>query len=58
MGIRRWGILALFPGLLTPAFVTSSTNAGEGMLNLSQEVTYMDVGWMCRGMAHLWKNRE
>jgi len=27
--------LASYPGLLTPAFVTCSTNAGEGLVKLS-----------------------
>ena len=33
--------VAWFPGLLTPAFVTCSTNAGEGLVKL---VTCSDVG--------------
>jgi len=28
-------ILALYPGLLTPAFVACSTNVGEGLVKLS-----------------------
>jgi len=38
----RWQ-LALYPGLLTPAFVACSTNTGEGLVNWSCAVTYMDM---------------
>ena len=41
-----------FPGLLIPAFVACSTNAGEGLVNSSRAVTYMDIGWTCGGVAH------
>jgi len=30
--------IAPYPGLLTPAFVTCSTNAGEGLVKLSHVV--------------------
>ena len=35
--------VALYPGLLTPVFVTCSTNAGEGLVKLSRGMTYLDV---------------
>ena len=35
--------VASYPGLLTPAFVACSTNAGEGLVKLSHAVTYLDV---------------
>jgi len=41
--------LASYPGLLAPAFVTCSTNAGEGLVKLSH------MGWRtwtCGGVAH------
>ena len=51
---RRWDItvaLALYPGLLTRTFITCSNNMGEGLVNWSRAVTYLDVGWT-RGVAH------
>jgi len=36
-------VVALYPGLLAPAFVTCSTNAGEGLVKLSRGMTYLDV---------------
>jgi len=41
--------LASYPGLLAPAFVTCSTNAGEGLVKLSHVVWRT---WMCGGVAH------
>ena len=41
--------LALYPGLLTPAFVACSTNAGEGLVKLSHVVRRT---WTCGGVAH------
>jgi len=41
-----------YPGLLTSAFVTCSTNVGEGLVNWSRAVRYLDLGWMCGGVAH------
>ena len=32
---KTYGIIALYPGLLTPAFVTCSTNMEEGLVKLS-----------------------
>ena len=40
--------LASYPGLLTPAFVTCSTNAGEGLVKL---IT-CNRTWTCGGVAH------
>jgi len=42
-------LLASYPGLLTPAFVTCSTNAGKGLVNLSHVVWRT---WMSGGVAH------
>ena len=41
--------LTSYPGLLTPAFVTCSTNAGEGLVKLSHVVGRT---WTCGGVAH------
>jgi len=41
--------LASYPGLLTPAFVACSTNAGEGRIKLSHVVWRT---WTCGGVAH------
>ena len=35
--------LALYPGLVTPAFVACSTNTGEGLVKLIHAMTYLDV---------------
>ena len=35
--------LASYPGLLTPAFVTCNTNTGEGLVNCSRAMVYLDV---------------
>ena len=40
--------LASYPGLLTTAFVTCSTNAGEGLAKL---ITCNDITWTCGGVA-------
>ena len=37
-GIHSVAVLASYPGLLTPAFVACSTNAGEGLVKLSHVV--------------------
>ena len=34
---------ASYPGLLAPAFVTCSTNTGEGLVKLSRGMTYLDM---------------
>jgi len=47
--------LALYPGLLTPAFVACSTNAGEGLVKLSHVVW---CTWTCGGVAHSHKNNK
>ena len=36
-------ILASYPGLLTPAFVACSTNAGGGLVKLVTVMTYLEV---------------
>jgi len=43
-----------YPGLLTSAFVTCSTNVGEGLVKLitCSEIPGPDFGWMCGGVAH------
>ena len=43
------GYLASYPGLLPPAFVTCSTNAGEGLVKLSHVVWHT---WTCGGVEH------
>ena len=43
------GGLAPYPGLSVPVFVACSSNTEE---NLSLTVTYLDVVWMCGGVAH------
>ena len=42
------GTLASYPGLLAPAFVACSTNAGEGLVKLSHVVWRT---WKCGGVA-------
>ena len=45
--------------LFTPAFVTCSTNAGEGLVKLvTCNMTYLDVGWTCGRVAHSWKSHK
>jgi len=44
-------IVALYPGLLAPAFVACSTNAGEGLVKLSHMVWRT---WTYGGVAHSW----
>ena len=41
--------VASYPGLLTPAFVACSTNAGEGLVKLSH---LQWRTWTCGGVAH------
>ena len=48
-------LLALYPGLLTPAFVTHSTNAGEGLIKLSHMQWRT---WTYRRVAHSQKNHK
>jgi len=43
----RESALASYPGLLAPAFVTCSTNAGEGLVKLSHVVWHT---WTCGGV--------
>ena len=43
------GTIALYPGLLAPAFVACSTNVGEGLVKLSHVVWHT---WMYGGVAH------
>ena len=45
--------VALYPGLLDPAFVACSTNAGEGLVKLSHMVW---CTWMCGRVAPSRKN--
>jgi len=45
--------LASYPGLLTPVFFACRTNAGEGLVKLSQ---VQWCTWMCGGMTHSQKN--
>jgi len=47
--------LASYPGLLTPAFVACSANAGEGLVKLSHVVWRT---WMCGGVAHSRKTHK
>ena len=42
-------ILASYPGLLTPAFVACSTNAGKGLIKLSHVQCRT---WTCGGVAY------
>ena len=42
-------LVASYPGLFTPAFVTCNTNAGKGLVKLSH-VQWRT--WMCGGVAH------
>jgi len=44
-----WSTIASYPDLLTPAFVTCSTNAGEGLVKLSHVKWHT---WTCGGVAH------
>ena len=44
-----WWFIASYPGLLTPAFVACSTNAGEGLVKLSHVVW---CTWTYGGVAH------
>jgi len=47
---QQWCLsIALYPGLLTPAFVTCSTNMGEGLVKLSHVVWHT---WTC-GECHI-----
>ena len=46
---ERYKHLASYPGLLAPAFVTCSTNVGEGLVKLSHVVWRT---WTCGGVAH------
>ena len=48
-------VLALYPGLLTPVFVTFSTNKGEGLVKLSH-VQWRT--WTWEGVARSWKNSK
>ena len=50
--------VASYPGLLTPVFVTCSTNAVEGLVKLITCNDYLDVGWTCGGAPHSQNNRE
>jgi len=47
--------LASYPDLLTPAFVTCSTNTAEGLVKLGH-VQWRT--WTCRGVAHSRKNNK
>jgi len=42
------GECSLYPGLLIPAFVTCSTNTGEGLVKLSHVQWHT---WTCGGVA-------
>jgi len=44
-------VIALYPGILTPVFVAYSTNAREGLVELSH---VQWCTWTC--VAHSWKN--
>jgi len=46
---RRRLMLASYPGLLAPAYVACSTNAGEGLVKLSHVVGRT---WTCGRLAH------
>ena len=54
--MKRAVILASFPGLLTPAFDTCSTNMGEGMVKLITCNDYLDIGCTCGGVPHSQNN--
>ena len=45
---RMWSkcSIAFCPGLPTPAFVAYNTNVGEGLVNWSCAVMYLDVAWV------------
>jgi len=47
--------LALYSGLLAPAFVACSTNTGEGLVKLSH-VQWRT--WTCGGVAHSPKKKQ
>jgi len=47
--------VASYPGLLAPAFVACSTNAGEGLVKLSHVVWRT---WTYGGVAHPRKNSK
>jgi len=50
---RTPSVLASYPGLLTPAFVTYSTNTEEGLVRLMTcSDIYLDVGGICGGVTH------
>ena len=48
----RYQSVASYPGLLTPAFVTCSTNVGEGLVKLIVCCDILDIGWTCGGVAY------
>jgi len=48
-------VLALYPGLLIPAFVACSISAGEGLVKLSHVVWRT---WACGGVAPSCKNSK
>jgi len=50
-----WCMVASYPGLLASAFVTCSTNAGEGLVKLSHVVWRT---WTCGGVAPSRKNSK
>jgi len=55
--------IASYPGLLTPVFVACSTNAGEGLVNLSQ-VSWRTLTWgrvahsFCRAVKRLSESKK
>ena len=52
-------MLSLYPDLCTPVFVACSTNGrGSPDKNSSCAVMYMDVGWICGGVAHSWLDHK
>ena len=54
---KHWctNYIASYPGLLAPAFVACSTNAGEGLVKLSHVVWRT---WTCGGVAHSRRNSK